>query len=404
MTYLKGSSHMNIQFSDRISTVKASAIREILKYTADPKVISFAAGNPAPEAFPTGDVARITSDILQKDPIAALQYSITEGYTPLRETLKDYLRSHNGIGRADDDLIIVSGAQQGLEMTAKILCNEGDTVICEYPSFVGALNAFKSYGANLVGVELEQDGMDLNQLEAALQQNPNTRFIYIIPNFQNPSGITTSLAKRKAIYALAKQYGVFILEDNPYGELRFAGEDVPSIKSFDEDGIVIYCGSFSKILSPGLRVAFVCGPKAITGKLVVAKQAGDVHTNILAQMICHRFMTECDMDAHIARLREIYRHKSGLMLREIDWEFSPRVTHTVPQGGLFLWCTLPEGSDMMAFCNTAVRRNVAVVPGTAFLPSEDDPTTSVRLNYSTPTDEQIVEGIKILGQLTKELF
>lgn len=392
-------------FANRIGSLKASAIREILKATADPNVISFAAGNPAPEAFPTQAIAEISNEILTQTPIAALQYSITEGYTPLRVRMQAYLKEHHGIGQEFDDLIIVSGAQQGIEHSCKVLCNEGDTVICENPSFVGALNAFKSYGVNLVGVDMEEDGISLPHLEAALKKHPNTKLIYLIPNFQNPSGITMSLAKRKAVYELAKQHGALIFEDNPYGELRFEGEDIPAIKSFDEDGIVIYGGSFSKVLSPGFRVGHITAPKQIIQKIVVAKQTCDVHTNIWSQMICDEFMKRHDFSQHIKGLQDIYRHKAQLMLDGIQREFSPQVAHTVPQGGLFLWCTLPKGSDMLEFCRKAVEQNVAVVPGTAFLPDEEAySTTSFRVNYSTPTDEEIAEGVKRLGALTRSMF
>ena len=395
---------MQYTFSDKIATLQPSAIREILKFTADPEVIPFAAGNPAPEAFPTGLVAEITSSIFAEKPIAALQYSITEGYPPLRAQLKDMIRTRYQVGREFDELIIVSGAQQGVELATKVLCNEGDTVICEKPSFIGSLNSFKSYNVNLVGIELQDDGLDIDALEAALKANKNVRFIYLIPNFQNPSGKTMSLEKRKAAYALAKRYGTMILEDNPYGDLRFEGEDIPAVKSFDEDGIVLYCGSFSKILSPGLRVGFVCAPSPVVQKMVVAKQAADVHTGILSQMICAEFLTRVDFNEHIKHLREIYRKKCALMLSGMDASFGGKVEYTRPQGGLFLWCTLPKGADMMGFCTEAVHRKVAVVPGTAFMTSEQDETTSFRMNYSTPTDVQIEKGVEILSKLIREKF
>ncbi len=393
---------MQFHYSNRIASLKASAIREILKFTADPTVISFAAGNPAPEAFPVEDVRRITAEILSEEPISALQYSLTEGYPALRDALKKRMKDVYSIGMDFDELVIVSGAQQGVELSAKALCNEGDVVICEAPSFVGALNAFRSFGAKLVGVEMEQDGINISLLEKALKENPNARMMYLIPNFQNPSGITMSFEKRKAVYELAQRYDIVILEDNPYGDLRFEGEDVPAIKTMDTDGRVIYCGSYSKILSPGLRVGYLCGHKDIIGKVIVGKQAGDVHTNILAQMICERFMTQCDLDRHIAGLKEIYKKKSSLMLHELDKHFNPKVTYTRPQGGLFIWGTLPKDCDMMAFCREAVQRKVAVVPGTAFTAQETDPTQSFRMNFSTPTDEQIIQGVEILGALTKE--
>lgn len=389
-------------FANKISTLKASAIREILKYTADPSVISFAAGNPAPEAFPTAEIEEISRRLLTDNPVAALQYSITEGFTPLRDWVRGFLTGR-GIGGAEDEVIIVSGAQQGIELSCKVLCNEGDSVICEAPSFIGSLNSFKSYGVKLTGVPMDEDGMNIQALEQALKANPGTRFIYTIPNFQNPSGITMSLEKRKAVYALAKQYGTLILEDNPYGDLRFAGEDIPTIKSMDTDGIVLYCGSFSKVLAPGLRVGYVCAPAPITQKIVVGKQISDVHSNIWAQMICHQFVTAYDFDAHLARLRSIYKHKCGLMLDALVKELPASISFTKPQGGLFIWCTLPNGADMMDFCRRAVEQKVAVVPGSAFMVSEADHTQSFRLNFSTPTDEQILTGVRILGQVAKAL-
>ncbi|MEG2597753.1 MAG: PLP-dependent aminotransferase family protein, partial [Oscillospiraceae bacterium] len=333
---------MNVQFADRMGNLHASAIREILKFTQDPTVISFAAGNPAPEAFPTKEIARISNEILTKNPIAALQYSISEGYTPFRNALKKEYKERNHY-HDRDELIIVSGAQQGMELACKVLCNPGDTVICEKPSFVGSLNAFKSFEVNLVGVDMEDDGISIEGLEKALKENKNTKFIYLIPNFQNPSGITMSFEKRKAVYLLAVKYDVLIVEDNPYGELRFAGTDVPNIKTIDTEDIVIYCGSFSKIMSPGMRVGFVIAKNEIIQKIVVVKQTSDVHTNIWSQMICEQFMRECDMKKHIAGLKKIYQHKAQLMLDGIKQHFSPAVKYTVPAGGLFIWCTLPEG-------------------------------------------------------------
>ncbi len=394
---------MEIQYSDRIKGLKASAIREILKFTADPTVISFAAGNPAPEAFPVKEIADITADIFKNDPITALQYSVTEGYPPLRETMKKYAKEQYGIGRVFDDLIIVSGAQQGIELTCKALCNEGDVVICEVPSFVGSLNSFKSFNAKLVGVPVEDGGISLEKLETTLKENPNTKLIYLIPNFQNPSGTCMSLEKRKGVYELAKKYGVMILEDNPYGDLRFGGEDIPSIKSFDEEGIVVYSGSFSKVLAPGLRVGYLIADKELIQKVVVGKQAADVHTNILAQMICDRYMKEYDMPAHLQELKKIYKKKCELMLSGIEKHFNPVIHYTRPEGGLFLWCTLPDGVDMMKFCANAVQNKVAVVPGVAFMPYEDVATQSFRLNFSTPTDEQIIKGVEILGGLTYQI-
>lgn len=396
---------MNYVFSDKVSSLRPSVIREILKFTSDPTVISLAAGNPAPETFPSKAISDITAEILTENPVAALQYSITEGYTPLRDTMKKHL-AKDGCFNADmDDLIITSGAQQANELACKVLFNEGDTLICEAPTFIGSLNAFKSYNVNLKGVEMDNDGMNLEKLEETLKTSNNPKLIYIIPNFQNPTGLCTSFEKRKAIYELAKKYNVMILEDNPYGDTRFAGENIPSIKSMDTEGLVIYSGTFSKTLAPGIRVGFVSAPKPVISKIVVCKQVSDVHTNILAQMICDRYMNNYDMAAHLEEIRAINRRKCGLMLDAIDNSFSKKITCTRPEGGLFVWATLPEGCNMMEFCTRAVEEyKVAVVPGTAFLINENDTINSFRLNFTTPTDEQLVKGCEILGKLSKAMF
>lgn len=396
---------MNYNFSEKVSNLQASAIREILKFTSDPEVISFAAGNPAPEAFPVDDIKRISNEILNKNPILALQYSLTEGYTPLRNVLKERMLKEGNFNSDKDELIITSGAQQSNELCAKVLCDEGDTIICEAPSFIGSLNAFKSYNVNLVGIELEEDGINLEKLEEAIKTNQNTKLIYLIPNFQNPTGRTMSLEKRKRVYELAEKYDIFILEDNPYGDIRFAGEHTQSIKSMDTDGRVIYSGTFSKVLAPGIRVGYCSAPKEIISKIVVCKQVSDVHTNIWAQVLAERFLSTCDMENHLRQIRKIYKHKCELMLSEIKKNFSDKIKYTVPEGGLFIWCTLPEGYDMMSFCKRAVEEyKVAVVPGTAFTVNETDKTTSFRLNFSTPTDDEIIKGCELIGKLSKEMF
>lgn len=396
---------MEYKFSDKVSGLKASAIREILKFTSDPSVISFAAGNPAPEAFPTEQIAEISAELLRDDPILALQYSITEGYTPLREFLKDWLGSKNCFHPEFDDLIVTSGGQQANELSCKVLLNEGDTLLCESPSFIGSLNAFRSYNVNLVGVDMDEDGINLEKLENALKTQPNVKILYLIPNFQNPTGRTMSLEKRKAVYELACRYDFIILEDDPYGELRFAGENVPSIKSFDTEGRVIYSSTFSKLISSGFRTGFVSAPAPIIQKIVVCKQVSDVHSNIWAQVVSHRFMTTVDREAHFGKLRDIYRKKSDLMCSYIDSGFSKKISYIRPEGGLFVWCTLPDGCDMNAFCKKAVQDyKVAVVPGNSFSIDENEVSHSFRLNYSTPTNDQIEKGMEILAKMTREIL
>lgn len=394
---------MNYKISDKFVNMKPSAIREIFKSLGKPGCISFAAGNPSPESFPVEDIKRIAADILTQEPITALQYGITEGYPKLRELVSQRLKRLYNIGTEDDDTIIVTGGQQGIELTCKVMCNEGDVVICENPSFIGALNAFRSLGAELKGVPLKDDGIDLEALEATLKSSPRAKLLYVIPSFQNPAGITSTLENRKAVYELARKYDIVIIEDNPYGDLRFEGENVPSYKSFDVDGRVVYCGSFSKILSSGMRVGTLTANKDLVSKIVVAKQVEDVHTNVFFQMVCARYMTECDLEAHIEKIRALYRHKSSLMLKALDEYMPADVKFTRPQGGIFLWCSLPDGYELSEFVKRCSEKNVFVVPGTAFLPDESEPTRSFRLNYSMPSDEEIERGIKLLAQVVEEM-
>ena len=399
---------MDYKFSQKLAELKPSAIREIFKNLTDPEIISFAAGNPAAESFPVSELARLSADIFASAPVSALQYSITEGYPPLREAVAKRQKECFGIGRStaqgatfNDTTMIVSGGQQGIELACKVFCNEGDTVLCENPTFIGSLNSFRSNGAIPVGIDMESDGISPTALERAIREHPRTKLIYLIPTFQNPTGITTPTHKRREIYAIAQKYGIPILEDNPYGELRFAGEELPTLKSMDEDGLVIYCSSFSKILSAGMRLGFVVAPEQIISKMAVAKQGEDVHTNIFSQMLCHRFLTVCDLDGHIQGIRELYRRKCERMLTALKKEMPRGFTLTRPEGGLFLWGTLPEGVDLTAFVRAALERKVAVVPGTAFNCNTEAPSRSFRLNYSTPSDEQITEGVKRLGEAAR---
>lgn len=394
---------MDFEVSKRMSKIKGSAIREIFKALADPEVISLAGGNPAPELFPNKEMANIAEDVLTNNPVLALQYGITEGYTPLRELVKELLEERENIRGDFNDTIIVSGGQQGIELATKCLVNEGDVVIVEEPSFIGALNAFRSYGAKLVGVPVQEDGMDIDALKKAVAENDNVKMIYTIPTFQNPSGITMSLEKRKAVYEIAKKNNIVIIEDNPYGELVFEGDKMPTIKSMDTEGIVIYSGSFSKIIAPGLRIGFVNAHKDIVAKMVVAKQVSDVHTPVLTQILAYEYIKQNGLDKHIAEIRELYKHKCKTMLDAIDKYFPKTVTHTVPNGGLFIWCDLNGDYDMNEIAKICTDKKVACVPGSTFMTDIDKPCSAFRLNYSTVTDEKIEQGIKILGEVLSEV-
>ncbi len=395
---------MQYNYSDKMKNLKPSAIREIFKSLADPTIISFSGGNPNPESFPTAEMAKISAELYEKNANVALQYSVTEGYPPLRQALTARLSERFGIGNENDTTIVVSGGTQGIELACKILCNEGDAVICEDPTFIGALNAFRSNGAQTLGVPAEDGGIDTDALEKTILEHPEAKMLYIIPTFHNPMGTTMPYEKRHTVYEICKRHGIIILEDNPYGELRFAGEDIPTIKSMDTDGIVIYCSTFSKILSAGMRVGYVTAPDALIQKMVVAKQVEDVHTNIFFQMVCHKYMTEYDLDAHIADICALYEHKASLMLGELDKYMPDCVKYTRPEGGLFIWCTLPESIDCAALVKKALEMKVAVVPGTAFNCDTEAPSRSFRLNYSMPTDEQITEGVKRLAEAVRSLM
>lgn len=391
---------MDYRISQNVRNVKPSAIREIFKFLSVPGLISFAAGNPSPESFPTEAMQKASDAVFQNSASAALQYGTTEGYTPLRDWVKNRLINKFSSFTENDEVIITTGGQQGIDLFARVMLDPGDTVICESPSFIGALNAFRVCGANTVGVDMEADGISVSGLENALKNNPNTKFIYLIPTFHNPTGITASQKKRKEIYRLALKYGVLILEDNPYGELRFAGEDVPTVKSLDTEGIVVYTSSFSKILSSGMRVGYLCGPKQIIDRCVVVKQANDVHTNLFFQMLVSKYLEDNDIDKHIQTIKELYKRKASLMINGLENGLSADVGFTKPEGGLFLWVTLPK-TDSSEIFKACIQKNVAVVDGKAFLPQPAS-CSSVRLNYSMPTDEQITRGTEIFCATVNE--
>ena len=392
---------MGISVSENFANMKPSATREILKATSDPSVIAFAGGSPAVDAFPCEEVKRVSAEIFEENPVSALVYGVSEGYEPLRQTVREWLKKRNNIGTDDDTIIITAGGTQVMDITTRIMTDKGDTIICEEPSFIGSLNAFRSHGCKLKGVPIDSDGMNIEALEKAIKECPDAKFIYTIPNFQNPGGTTLSLEKRKAMYRLAKENGLLILEDDPYGNLRVDGEDVPSIKSLDTDGIVIYAGSFSKILAPGIRVAYAVVPNYLAQAFTIGKQVSDVHTGVLNQMIVERWFEEYDVDAHIEEIRKIYRKKLNLMCDCLD-KYCPEIEYVRPQGGLFLWAKLPDNVDMLDYCKRLVKKKVAVVPGTAFMIDDEAPCHYIRMNFSTPSDENIVKGIEIMAQVLKE--
>lgn len=392
------------ELSKKYAGLKPSAVREILKATSEPGMIAFAGGSPATEAFPCEEVKKISAEILEENPVSALVYGVSEGYEPLKKTVKKWLYEREGIGTDDDSVIITAGGTQVMDITTRVLASEGDTVICEDPSFIGSLNCFRSHGCNLVGVPIDDDGMNIDALEEAIKQNPNAKFIYTIPNFQNPGGTTLSLEKRKRMYRLALENNLVILEDDPYGNLRVEGEAVPSIKSMDTEGIVVYAGSFSKILAPGIRVAYAVVPSKIAPAFTIGKQVSDVHTGVLNQMIVSRWFDEYDVNAHIDEIKKIYKRKLNLMCSCLDEHCKGFISYVRPQGGLFIWAKLPDNVSMLDYVNKLLERKVAVVPGTAFMVDDTKPCSYIRLNFSTPDDESIVKGVEIMGLVAEEFI
>ncbi len=391
-------------YSDRVKPMKGSAIREMFKRMADPEIISLAGGNPASELFPGDELSKIAGKILMTNPTGALQYGTTDGVPAMKECALSRAKKVNSVADGDS-VIIMTGANQGIDLTAKAVINKGDKIIVESPSFIGSLNAFRTYEAELVGVKVDGDGMNMEALEDALKNNGNVKMIYTIPTFQNPTGTTMPLEKRKKLIELANKYDVLVLEDNPYGDLRFRGEDVPTIKSLDTEGRVIYAGSFSKILSPGMRLGYIIGAPAMLEKIEILKQVNDVHTPVLTQLMCVEFMKKYNIDDYIEKNRQLYGKKCAVMLDAMEKYFPKgKVTWTVPDGGIFMWCECPEIEDITPVMDKALEKKVAIVPGSNFAVDINAPSNMFRLNYSSATPEKIEEGIRRLGEALSEVL
>lgn len=391
-------------YADRVKPMKGSAIREMFKRMADPEIISLAGGNPASELFPGEELSKIAGKILMTNPAGALQYGTTDGVPAMKECAIKRAKKVNSV-KDTDQVIIMTGANQGIDLTAKSLINKGDKIIVESPSFIGSLNAFRTYEAELIGVRVENDGMNMEELEDALKNNEGVKMIYTIPTFQNPTGTTMSAEKRKRLLELANKYDVIILEDNPYGDLRFKGEEVPTVKSMDTEGRVVYAGSFSKILSPGMRLGYLIGTPEMISKIEILKQVNDVHTPVLTQLMCAEFMKKYDIDSYIEKNKELYGKKCAVMLGAMEKYFpAGKVKWTIPEGGIFLWCECPEIEDIAPVVEKALEKKVAIVPGSNFAIDIKAPSNMFRLNYSSETPEKIEEGIRRLGEALHEIL
>ncbi|GAB6108529.1 aminotransferase-like domain-containing protein [Fusibacter bizertensis] len=389
-------------YSNRVRQLKASEIREILKLTQQPDIISFAGGLPAPELFPIEEMKVVTQKVLSEMGQEALQYSTTEGYNPLRSKIAQRL-VNVGIKANKDDILITSGSQQGLDFTGKIFLNPEDIVLCESPSYLGAINAFKAYECGFKEIETDKDGMVLAHLEEVIKNTPNVKFIYVIPDFQNPSGRTWSEARRKGLVKIANQYNLVIIEDNPYGELRFEGEMIGSIKSFDTEGRVVYLGTFSKTFSPGLRIGWVLASPEVLNKYIMVKQSADLQTSSISQRELNQFIDMYDFDAHVAKIKKVYKIRRDLMMNTIKAEFPAQAEFEIPTGGLFAWVKLPVNIDTRKVLVKAVENKVAFVPGGSFFPNGGQ-ENFMRLNFSNMPEDKIVEGIKRLGEILKEVM
>lgn len=393
---------MGLTYAKRMEKIKASEIRELLKLTQKPEIISFAGGLPAPELFPVEKMKKISNMVLSENGAKALQYGPTEGFEPLREQIVKRMKALD-IDAKSDDILVTNGSQQGLDFTARIFFNEGDVVLCESPSYLGAINAFKAYGPEFIEVPTDAEGMKMDELEKILENNDNVKVIYVIPDFQNPTGRTWAVDRRKKLVELANKHNVAIVEDNPYGELRFEGEMPPSIKSLDTEGRVIFLGTFSKTMCPGLRLGWVCADEEVLNKYILVKQGADLQASTISQMEMAKFLEEYSIEEHIDTIKEVYGRRRDLMLKTMESEFPEGVTFTRPEGGLFTWVEMPEHINARELAVKALAKNVAFVPGGSFFPNGGNENT-LRLNYSNMDEERIVIGITRLAEAIKEML
>lgn len=383
--------------------LKASAIREILKVTAMPDVISFAGGLPAPELFPVAQFAQACQDVLSTDGPAAMQYSVTEGYPPLRQWVCEYLARVNQIECTADQVLIISGSQQGLDLIGKTLLDPGDSVIIENPAYLGAIQAFDAYEAQYINVATDDQGVITNDLVRVLREaKRKPKLLYLVPNFQNPSGNTLSLQRRKDVVSIAAEYGIPIYEDDPYGRLRYSGEHLPSLMAIAKSRNCIYMSTVSKTIAPGMRVAWLVIPeREVFERVVPAKQAADLHTSSFTQRAVYAYASRTEIfEAHIAEMLPVYARRRDLMLQSLERFMPAGTSWTHPDGGLFLWARVPEEVDTEELLGLASRSKVAFVPGAPFWVNRVVKNT-MRLNFSNASDEMIVEGIKRLGDATK---
>lgn len=389
---------MAVKYAKRMDLFKKSELGEILKLIEKPDIISFAGGLPASELFPVEEMKKISVKVLDECGEEALQYSASQGYLPLRTHIASRMNSKSKTNVEAQDILITSGSQQALDYAGNIFLDEGDIVLCESPSYLGALNAFKNYQPKIIEVPTDEDGMIPEELEKILSKNDRVKFIYVIPDFQNPTGITWSLERRTKFIEVINKYEIPVIEDNPYGELRYEGETLPALKSLDTKGLVIYLGTFSKIFCPGYRLGWACASEEILKKFIICKENSDLQTSTISQREVSKYLDDYDIDEHVEKIKSTYKKRRDLMLKCMKEEFPECVSFTYPKGGLFTWVKLPDELNAQELMEVCVENKVAYVPGGFFFP-QGNKENYFRLNYSSCREDKIVEGIKRLGKV-----
>ena len=390
-----------MKFAKRMERMQASEIRELLKLTAQPDIISFAGGLPAPELFPVEEIAKVSHDLVLKEGRQLLQYATTEGRPTLRAKIAKRMADKYNTKVDPDDILITTGSQQCLDFVGKLFLDPDDVVLCESPSYLGALNAFNAYQPKFVEVPTDNGGLIPEELDKILETTPNCKFIYVIPDFQNPTGRTWSMERRQKFMEVVNKHKLPVVEDNPYGELRYEGEILPSLKSLDTKGLVMFLGTFSKIFCPGLRLGWVAAEHSLLTEFVKIKQSADLHTSNFDQGVADAYMDAYDLDEHVKEIVALYKHRRDLILKSMEEYFPAGTEWTHPEGGLFLWLTFPEGVSARKVFTKCIEMKVAGVIGDAFYPNQKT-DRSMRINYSNMPDDRIVEGIKRMAKAIEE--
>ena len=393
---------MEYKFAKRMAGMQASAVREILKVTQRPEVISFAGGLPAPELFPVEEIGKVCQEVCAAEGRKVLQYATTEGRPTLRAKIADRMNRKYKSHLKAENILITTGSQQNLDMAGKIFFDEGDVVLMESPTYLAAINAFKAYQPVFKEVPTDEKGMIPEELDKILAETPRAKLIYVIPDFQNPTGICWSLERRQKFMEIVNKYNIPVLEDNPYGELRYEGETLPSLQSMDTKDLVMAMGTFSKTFCPGLRIGWLAAPITLMKEFVKVKQSADLHTSAFDQAIIDRYMDEYSLDDHVAEINKLYKHRRDLLLKTLEETFTDGTTWTHPEGGLFLWLTFPEGVSARKVFDKCIEKNVAGVLGEFFYPNIKN-DRHMRINYSNMPDDRIVEGVKRMAEALKEI-